>query len=48
MITIIFGFLWGIVTAILGVGWMDGNLGVACAANLIPILAVWIPETKTT
>ena len=26
MYTMVFGFLWGMTTAYLGVGWFDGNL----------------------
>jgi len=40
MYTAIFGFIWGFVTAALGVGWFDGDLLVASAANIIPIAAV--------
>lgn len=47
MITIVFSFIWGIVTAWLGVGWFDGDILAALIANGIPITFVYWLETYT-
>jgi len=48
MYTMVFGFLWGMTTAYLGVGWFDGNLINALISNLFPIAAVSISEHRRT
>lgn len=40
MYTMIFGFIWGLITAALGVGWFDGDIATAIVANVVPITAV--------
>lgn len=46
IITMMFGFFWGFVTAYLGIGWFDGDLFVAAIANVLPILAVAVAEHR--
>lgn len=36
----IFSFIVGITTDVLGVGYFDGNIPLAIAANVIPVLAL--------